>query len=234
MRSLSQRFRLAGVYCWSPSETNAEHEVRKAIIDNLQTKPVKESVVVEGDMLDTVLVAKVLEKSVVLREGAVEEELFLTYAAGSGTGAVASATITGGSDDGVQGKAVFTNRFGAYMGEGRWIMNRDGLLSYVQEMIDSPARAYKLFESMAPVYGRGRDGRRVVEAYRLKVTGEKDFYDAVGLNEGDIVRKVNGERVTSQTMAMRWIDSFRAGKESAFVMDIERSGTPMRLEYMIR
>ncbi|MEI6808516.1 MAG: hypothetical protein WCN95_07315 [bacterium] len=232
MSSLAQRFRLAGIFCWTPTETGSTGTVRKAIIDNMQVKPMKEVVAIEGDTIDGIVVTRIFEKSIILRDGSLEEELFLAFA-GAGTGTVASAS-SDGSPSGSLGKAVYTNRFGAYMGDSRWVMNRDGLLAYAQELTDSPARAEKLFESMAPVYGQGPGGRRVVEAYKLKVTGEKEFYDAVGLVEGDVVRKVNGEPVTSKRRAMQWINSFRSGSESAFLMDIERDGKPVKLEYMMR
>lgn len=233
MSSLAQRFRLAGIFCWTPTETSGTGTVRKAIIDNMLVKPMKESVAIEGDVIDGIVVVRILEKSVILRDGTLEEELFLAFA-GAGTGTVVSASSAAGVQAGSLGKAVYTNRFGAYMGESRWVMNRDGLLAYVQELADSPARAEKLFESMAPVYGQGPGGRRVVEAYKLKVTGEKEFYDSIGLVDGDIVRKVNGEPVTSKQRAMQWINSFRSGAESAFIMDIERDGKPVKLEYMMR
>ncbi|MEI6970918.1 MAG: hypothetical protein WCL44_05315 [bacterium] len=231
--AIAERFRLAGIFCWSPGDSNGNETVRKAIIDNVQLKPVKETVAVEGDTLDGVVVARILDKSVILRDGAIEHEIFLAYS-GSATGTVESAAAAAGIVAAAGQQILSTNRFGAYVGENRWIMSRDGLLGYVEELLQSPARVDKLFDSMVAVYETNDRGRRIITAHQLKTVGEKDFYEAVGLKEGDIVLKVNTEPVTSKRRAVKWIEDFRTGKESAFVLDIERNGNPMRLEYMIR
>jgi type II secretory pathway component PulC len=232
MGSLAQRFRLVGIFCWVPPDgIDGDKEIRRAIVDNLRTK--QEYVAGEGDLVDGVLVAKVLDRSVLLRDGGIEEELTMSYA-GAITGSVASASTTGIVDAATGEKALSANRFGAYVGDGRWIMSRDGLLGYVDEIKESPARISQLFDSMAPLYAAGGGGRRTVTGYRLQVVGEKEFYDAVGLLEGDVVRRVNTMPVTSKRRAMFWIDEFRAGRASAFILDIERNGAPMRLEYVIR
>lgn len=229
--SLAQRFRLAGIFCWSAGEIENDTSVRKAIIDNLRTK--QEYVASEGEVLDGVTVSKILEKSVVLSEGASEEELSMAYA-GAGTGAVASVSSTGTVDTVAGEKIISTNRFGAYVGDNRWILSRTSLLSYVEELKESPTRVSQLFDSMEPVYVTASDGRRLVDSYALHVVGEKEFYDSVGLQEGDVVRRVNTMPVTSKRRAMFWIDEFRAGRANAFVMDVERNGNPVRIEYMMR
>ena len=231
LSSLAQRFRLAGIFCWSAGEIENDTSVRKAIIDNLRTK--QEFVVCAGDLLDGVTVQKILDKSVVLHEGGVEEELSMAYA-GAATGTVVSASSTGTVEVAAGEKIVSTNRFGAYVGDNRWILSRESLLGYVEELKESPTRVSQLFDSMEPVYVTAGDGRRMVDSYALHVVGEKEFYDSVGLQEGDVVRRVNTMPVTSKRRAMFWIDEFRAGRASAFVMDIERNGNPMRIEYMMR
>ena len=90
------------------------------------------------------------------------------------------------------------NRFGHRVGETRWEFNRDAILEYYQEMMDNPERLASLFLAMEA----DRDGAGKVAGYRLNTdVGERDFYTQVGLQHGDVVRKVNSMRMTSQRRA---------------------------------
>jgi len=56
----------------------------------------------------------------------------------------------------------------------------------------------------------------------------------VGLQHGDVVRKVNSMRMTSQRRAEYFIGEFVQGRLGAVVLDIERNGQPTKLVYLIK
>ena len=223
--SLAQRFRLAGTFVWMP---NAGTVRRKAILDSLSSR--QQLIVREGDQAEGADVLHIYDNSVVLRSEGREEQLWIQYTrAPSSTGSVGMAVGGMGAD----GRPLASSRFGNQVGETRWVMGRDKLMGYIQEMLENPVRMGKLFDSMVPVFDTNADGSRRVAGYRLQVVGEGDFYSATGLTEGDVVRRVNTMPISSKQRAMYWIDQFRSNRENAFVLDIERGGKPMRIEYLV-
>ena len=73
-----------------------------------------------------------------------------------------------------------------------------------------------------------------ITGYQLGVEGEADFFGSVGLKAGDVVRKVNSMPMTSRRRAEYFIGEFVENRGSAFVLDVERDGTPQKLIYEIR
>ena len=124
-----------------------------------------------------------------------------------------------------------TDRYGGKQaGKQRWVFKRQALLNYYQELMDQPDRLVALFDSLKPMY----NDRRKIEGYYLGVEGEKDFYDAVGLKEGDVVRSVNSMKMTSRRRAEYFISEFVKDRANAFILDIERGGKPVQLRYEVR
>ena len=72
------------------------------------------------------------------------------------------------------------------------------------------------------------------ERYVLDVEGEADFFRAVGLVQGDVVRRVNSMEMTNRNRAEYFIREFVVDRVNAFVIDIERDGEPTRLMYHVR
>ena len=64
--------------------------------------------------------------------------------------------------------------------------------------------------------------------------GEPDFFKAVGLQNGDVIRKVNSMNMTSQRRAEYLMGEFFKNRLNAFVFDIERQGQPQKLIYLLR
>jgi type II secretory pathway component PulC len=64
--------------------------------------------------------------------------------------------------------------------------------------------------------------------------GEKEFFSAAGLQEGDVVRKVNSMNMTSQKRAEYFIGEFLQNRVTALVFDIERENKAQKLIYFIR
>lgn len=223
--ALSARYRLAGVFLvlTDPGESGADD--RCAILDDLQTR--QQILASEGEDMGPARVVRVAPDHVVLSDGQHEETIVL-----------AAGTLPG--QDRPEGPAVSaeiaatvleTNRFGNRVGETRWEISRQAVLGYYQEMMDNPERAAALFMAMEA----DRDEAGKVAGYRLNTdVGEKEFYDQVGLQHGDVVRRVNSMRMTSQRRAEHFISEFVQGNLGAVVIDVERNGEAKKLVYLVK
>ncbi len=56
----------------------------------------------------------------------------------------------------------------------------------------------------------------------------------MGLRDGDVVRKVNSMRMTSQRRAEYFIGEFVQDRLGAVVIDVERDGQPQKLVYLVK
>lgn len=222
---LSRRFRLVGTVVAYSSRLTDE---RKAVLDEKQKGG--QRVVSEGETFDGVSVVRILRDRVVLRSGIQEETLMVKFDADSGGGAGASAS-TGGVAQAAAGSGeggASENRFGGrQVGENKWLFDRGPMLGYYSELMDNPERLVKVFDSFKPVYGPDRR----VAGYRIAVEGEPDFFQAVGLREGDVVRSVNTMRMTSRRRAEFFIREFVDNRANSFSMDIERGGQTVNQSY---
>jgi type II secretory pathway component PulC len=214
----AKRFRLAGTF-FVYQEGSAD--TRKAVLDDLRDKV--QRIVKENDDLGGLSVIRILRDSVLLRSSdGQEEELVLGFSATAGAGQGTAGQPAGGQP---------SNRFGgSQVGDKSWIFSRSALLDYYQELKDEPQRLVAVFDSLKPQYN---DKRRII-GYRLGIEGEREFFDATGLKEGDTVLKVNETPMTSQRQAERFISDFVNGKANAFVLDVDRGGTPQKLIYQTK
>lgn len=221
--SLATRFRLAGTFVAYGALTE---DTRKAILDDLQAG--LQRVVNENDSLDDVRVVKIYRDHVVLSHEGREEALWLGF---SGQGAKEPVSGQAPADD----AAAFSDDSplpfeGKRVGEYRWVFNRESLLDYYTQLRDQPERLVAVFDSLEPLYED--DG--VISGYRLNVRGEGDFFNAVGLRQGDVVRAVNTMKMTNRRRAEYFIREFIYDRANAFVLDVERDGAPMKLTYQTR
>lgn len=125
--------------------------------------------------------------------------------------------------------ALETSRFGKRIAENRWVMSRESVMKYYEEILEDPERIAALFVSMKPDY---QDNK--IKGYYLDPEGEEDFFKAVGMQPGDVVRKVNSMNMTSQKRAEYFIGEFVKNRANAIVIDIERQGKPEKLIYLVR
>jgi type II secretory pathway component PulC len=223
---LAARFRLAGTFFAFGDVGDSSNSYCKAILDDLQKK--EQCLISEGDDLGGVKVARILRDRVVLLGPAGEEELWLSFAGSRAGSNVLSAAGTAGAASG-ESPSLEVNRFGKRVGEGRWVLSRDALMSYYREVMEDPERVASLYVSMKPDYKEGS-----VAGYLVDPEGEQDFFKATGLQNGDIVRKVNSMNMISQRRAEYFISEFVKNRVSALVIDIERDGQAKKLIYMIR
>lgn len=215
---LSQRFRLAGTFF---EFTALGSSSRLAILDDLTQAT--QLLVSERDRIGDVSVVQILRDRVLLRDAAgVEATLMLTF---MGPDANQSGSVPD-EDERPQG-----GKFGAKrVGESRWLFDRNTLLRYYQDLRDQPERLVLLFDSLKPVYTPDHH----ITGYRLGVEGERDFFDAVGLNEGDIVRRVNNVDMTNRQRAEFFLGQFVRDDANAFVLEVERGGTTNKIRYEVR
>lgn len=220
--SLTKLFRLAGTFL---VEGAGAAQIRKAVLDDLRSK--REEIVTEGESIDDVKVVRVFRERVVLGRGGREEELWLSFSRPSGSstsGVERAAGVEAG------GLPVLDKFGGTRVGEHRWVFKRDSLIAYYQELRDNPERLLKVFDSLRPLY----DNQQKITGYELSVEGEPEFFQATGLEPGDIVRKVNEMPMTNRRRAEFLLNEFIGGRANAFLFDIERGGSPVELRYEIR
>jgi type II secretory pathway component PulC len=216
-------FRLAGTFF---VEGGAEGTtVHKAILDEVATR--QQHIVAEGDTVGSALVERIYYDHVVLRTGAGAEEIWLDFA-GHETG-FGQAVATAATQD-VVAVATETNRFGVKTMEGRWEFKRRAVLDYYQELLDDPERMVAVFDSLKPVYNKDRK----ITGYSVGVEGEQDFFKAVGLKNGDVVRNVNSLPMTNRRRSEFMINEFLNDRMNIVVLDIEREGNPSKLIYEVR
>ncbi len=212
---LAKRFRLAGTFF----AIGSHQQARKAIIDDLQRQ--EQQLVAEGDMLaQTVLVLSIFPERILVREGGHEEELRLAF-----SGAVPLPGLT----DQIAQSTAGGIRFGQRVGERRWVLQREALLEYYQDLLNNTERLAKVFDSLKPVYKADR-----IAGYVLIVEGEDAMFKDFGLKEHDIIRQVNSMPMISQGRAEYFIREFVNNRLNAFVLDIEREGQAQKLIYLIR
>jgi hypothetical protein len=221
---LAKRFRLAGTFF---AFGGGAGDSRKAILEN--TEGGAHRIVSEGDSVDGVTVVRVFRDSVILRSGASEEQLWLSFSRASegqeAAAAQAEAAAARGGDIGE------TDRFGGKrIGECRWVFKRQAVMDYYAELRDEPERLVKIFDSMKPVYSQDRK----ITGYQLGIEGEADFFASTGLQQGDVVTSVNSMEMTSRNRAEYFIKEFIADRANAFVLDVQRGGNPLKLMYEVR
>jgi hypothetical protein len=215
---LGERYRLAGVFRMLAGGGEC------AILDDLKEK--RQLLLAQGEEEDGLRVEQVGADFAVVSDGTRRERLAI--APGSGGGESMAAMKAEAAP--VQ-TVISTNRFGSRLGETRWEFSRDAVMDYYQEMMDHPERLVGLFNALEPDYGS--DDR--IEGYRVNTArGEAEFFDEVGLKQGDVVRRVNSLHMTSQKRAEFFIGEFVKGNLGAVVLDIEREGRPVKLVYLIQ
>jgi len=112
----------------------------------------------------------------------------------------------------------------------RWLFKRGPLVEYYQTMMDNPERMAKLFDSLKPLY----DGNRKINGYKVGIDGEIDFFQEVGLREGDVVKAVNSLEMSNRRRAIYFINEFVNDRANIFVLDVERDGKVEKLIYQVQ
>lgn len=227
--SLEKRFRLAGTFF---ARADNGDDTRKAILDDLRNGT--QQIVTETEAVQGVEVVRILRESITLREGGRDETLRLSFAGVRQAGfGMYGDTNSAGADSGDpvgEGYGVIRPFGGRRVGEGRWVFSRQALVDYYQELRDEPERLLSVFDSLKPVY----EAQGKISGYRLEVEGEVKFFAAAGMEDGDVVRRVNAMPMTNRRRAEHFIGEFVRDRANIFVLDVERKGKPLQLTYQLR
>jgi hypothetical protein len=171
-------------------------------------------------------VVSISAERVVLRDAVGESELWISFRRGT------SNALPDAAEAGAEYASPADYPYGVrQVGATRYIFNRGRLLDYYSELMDDPQRLVQVFDSLKPVYGEDSRG---ITGYALGIEGEAQFFAAVGLSEGDIVRSVNSLPMTNRRRAEYFIKQFVGDRANAFVMEVERQGQTNRLIYEVR
>lgn len=225
------RFRLAGTFLsYSFSGEEAKVSERYAILDLLDAKRQKLAHV--GDVVEGWTVRTIEEDRATLENNGVLLELTRTF---TPLGEAPAPAVVSDADPEKEGvpfwdqPALETNRFGKRIGDNRWVIKREKVMEYYNELLADPERLVNLYKSFYPDRRNGE-----VEGFRLKFAGEQDFFKAIGIREADVVRSVNSMQMTSQKRAEFFIGEFVRNNIEALVFDVERDGKEEQLIYLIR
>ncbi len=218
---ITKRYRYIG---WSVV-TN-EDASATAFIEDLKMD--RQYMVHENEQLNDMTIRAIFqEKVVVLHEGR-EKILRWSFSNPWQQDRTLNADTQGEAPD--QKEEDAGNRFGIQKGQYQWVFRRVALEEYYHEMLDNPERLVNLFETFRPV----RDEQRHIQGYVIDPVGEEAFLHDIGLQTGDVVRKVNSIRMVSQNRAEYFIAEFLKERLNAVVIEIEREEKPIKLIYMIR
>jgi len=228
--SKNDRYRLAGTFfVMGNNETSPNTErQRRAIIDDVSSN--QQYMVSEGQTFQEYEILRIYQDRLIMRRDAVEVELTLSFQSSTRDLKTSTASDAQKSDVIMGQEVLESNRFGKRIGEKRWVIDKKAIVGYYQELLDQPERIAAVYMSMKPDF----DDEGEVEGFTLQKEGEKEFFDAVGLLEGDTIRKVNSMRMTSQKRAEYFISEFMNERLGAVVLDIEREGKPEKLIYLFR
>lgn len=230
---LTGRFRLAGTFFAYPGEqdTDASAGARRAIIDDLEKD--QQILVQEGDRMERVEVVRIYRDRAILRDERGEEEIRLSFLSPAATGGDQEAANAVESNAPLRFEdmpALETSRFGRRIADNRWVLNRDEIMRYADELQADPQRLSAFFLSMQPDYNAEEE----IAGFEVDLLGEDALYQAAGLQNGDVVRMVNSMPMTSPARAQYFIREFINGRISALVFDIERGGEEQKLIHLIR
>ena len=215
---LAERFRLVGVLL------NA-FEVGKstAIIEEKATGRQRRLRV--GEALEPQVTVKSITKAEVWVLGPHGEECLVRE--GRETSGASPSAAPSQAVDGDRGDGRLKRFGGVQTGTNSWAFSRASILDYYQELLDRPERLVKVFDSLAPVY----DAERRIEGYRVGIEGEAEFFAAVGLRQGDIVRSVNSIEMTNRRRAENLIRRFTQNDLDVVIIELDRDGRRIKQFY---
>lgn len=220
------RYRLVGVLAAVEDGDAAESGKREAIVESRAEG--RQRRIAAGAQLDADYRVLQVEDNAVLVEG--RDGVERLERAEAGTALAQALVAKDGGGTATDGAAVLARFHGKQLSPTRWEFSREAMLGYYRELMDQPDRLVQVFDSLRPLY----NATRQIEGYQLHVAGEADFFAAVGLQEGDVVRAVNSLPMTNRRRAEQFIRRFATEGLDTVVLDIERGGTPVKQVYLTR
>ncbi len=213
--SVADRFRLVTVSLAS------DPKLSMAFIENIPAKMQK--CYHPGETLeDGVTVSEILDKGAVIATS--EGTFFLGFGmAGNHIASNSNAGIPNGAGD-----QTFPHPLGGRRtGTNEWHFSRSRVMDYYEELKTRPERLVTVFDTMTPLY----DENQRIQGYKVDIQGEAEFFKAIGFNQGDIVREVNGIPMCNRRVAENLIRRYAADDLDFIVIKMERDGKPVQQVY---
>lgn len=122
----------------------------------------------------------------------------------------------------------------------KWLVSRKGLwqlLDVKQVKVEVQEVQKEIMKALAKVgcrtyYPPGRPRRGEAEGYEILVLPPRHLATHLGVKQGDIIRSVNEEVITSRQRALELLQEVQ--EEEAVIVEIEREGEKIQLEYLIQ
>lgn len=224
-RGAASILRLAGTFFSYDMQLSGNSSSCMAVVEVLASGD--QEMVSHGETIQGYEVVSIRQDSLTVRgPDGVETTLIPAYS--DGVINEAAGAVAGKSDR--RENVLSSGRFGKQVMDNRWVLKKGELLKYSDEVLNDPERVASLYISLKPDY----DADKKIGGYELDMVGEEDFFGAVGLEQGDVIRKVNSMEMTSQRRAEYFLSEFMNDRLGAVVVDIERNGKEEKLIYMIR
>lgn len=220
------RYELAGTF--QVFEGESERVSSVAVVDDQDTGV--QTMVREGDVLGMFTVGAISEDRLRLVWGG--RTWVLTLSGAEVMRDVAREKPAGGPVDPMDLPALETTRFGKRIKENYWVVDRETLKGYIDEMMEpqNMIRTVNLYRSFSQVSEQGDEE----PGFKIGMKAEKDFFKDMGLQDGDIIRRVNSMKMRTQRRAEYLLREFYNDRMSAIVLDVERNGESQQHIYLVR
>ena len=225
--SLATRFRLAGTFRVIQPGDRA---IPKAVLCDLVRS--NQSIIVSpGDSLgEGIFVHDINDNRLELVQRDVSCTLTLQFQ-GTNQPSQQAGSGSNGFENATQGYEILNRgQFGVQIQADRWLIERRKVLDYYNSVLEDADRLVALFDSLKPLY----DESRKINGYILIPEGEKEFFKEVGLQEGDVIRKVNSVPMQNRRVAEGFIRDFGNNQLNVAVLELERAGQPVKVVYELR
>jgi general secretion pathway protein C len=114
------------------------------------------------------------------------------------------------------------SRYSKKTGKNRWVLSQEAVLDALGDM-----GAVLTSARLTPVVRGG-----AVEGFLVTEIKPRGIMDALGLKNGDILKRVNGYEMTSPERAVQVLTALKG--ETSFELDIVRKGQPRSFHYEVR
>lgn len=126
--------------------------------------------------------------------------------------------------------AIETTRFGKKVSDNQWVIDREEVFRYADEVMNNPLRVVNLYRSFDQIAEKMGDKA----GFKISMKGEQDFFRDMGLGDGDIIRKVNSMEMKTQLRAEYLVREFMKSRMSAVVLDVENNGETRKQIFIVR
>ncbi len=229
-----RNYQLAGTfqtYDFDPESGQGKPRSQLALVDDLRDG--RQMMLRTGERLGPFTVSEITLEQLVLRRGGMEWVLTLpgVLAERVASRPARPAERAEDAQNFEDMPALETTPFGKRVGENMWVIHRDAVVNYAEQVMADPRRAIALYDSFTSAPAVDEDG---LSGFRLEMAGEREFFASMGLADGDIIQRVNSMEMLNQNRAEYLVAEFMRANMNAVVLDIERDGQAEKRIFIIR